>query len=58
MLREELKDSDIPHRTTIRTRIMEIWDEHLDQLQAEMKVCHPTFCHLFFLILIIGVSHH
>ena len=38
MLREELKDSDIPHRTTIRKRIMEIWDEHLDILQDQMKV--------------------
>jgi hypothetical protein len=38
MLREDLKDSDIPHRTTIRNRIMEIWDEHLDMLQDQMKV--------------------
>lgn len=38
MLREELKDSDIPHRTTIRNRILEVWDEHLDRLQKEMEV--------------------
>jgi len=38
MLREELKDSDIPHRTTIRKRIMEVWDEHLDMLQDQMMV--------------------
>ena len=38
MLREELKDSNIPHHTTIRKRIMEIWDEHLDILQDQMKV--------------------
>ncbi|KIM34692.1 hypothetical protein M413DRAFT_75729, partial [Hebeloma cylindrosporum] len=37
MLREDLKDSDIPHRTTIRKRIMEVWDEHLDTLQDQMK---------------------
>lgn len=38
MLREELKDEDIPHRTQVRTRILEIWDEHLDRLADEMKV--------------------
>jgi len=38
MLREDLKDADIPHRTTIRSRIMEVWDEHLDELEAEMSV--------------------
>ncbi|KAF7334741.1 HAT family dimerization domain-containing protein [Mycena sanguinolenta] len=36
MLRSELKDSDIPHRTKIRQRVMEIWDEHLDKLESEM----------------------
>ncbi|KAF7326526.1 HAT family dimerization domain-containing protein [Mycena venus] len=36
MLRAELKDSDIPHRTKIRKRIIEIWDEHLNTLQREM----------------------
>ncbi|KAF9553469.1 hypothetical protein CPC08DRAFT_727878 [Agrocybe pediades] len=29
-------DSDIPHCTTIHTRIMEVWDEHLDYLQDIM----------------------
>ena len=42
MLREELKDEDIPHRTTVRNRILEIWDEHLDQLANEMQVCLHT----------------
>jgi hypothetical protein len=43
MLREELKDEDIPHRTTVHNRILEIWDEHLDQLANEMQVClHAT----------------
>ncbi|KAJ6616803.1 hypothetical protein B0H10DRAFT_2190322 [Mycena sp. CBHHK59/15] len=36
MLRAELKDSDIPHRTKIRKWIMDIWDEHLNTLQREM----------------------
>ncbi|KAJ7155918.1 hypothetical protein C8R43DRAFT_884280, partial [Mycena crocata] len=36
MLRAELKDSDIPHRTTIRNRILQIWDEYLDRLEADI----------------------
>ncbi|KAK7006945.1 HAT family dimerization domain-containing protein, partial [Favolaschia claudopus] len=42
MLRAELKDSDIPHRTKIRQRVMEIWDAHLDNVQAEMAVSSPS----------------
>ena len=38
LLREELKYSDIPHRTTIQNRIEEIWDEHLAGLESEIKV--------------------
>ncbi|KAJ6582876.1 hypothetical protein DFH09DRAFT_277755 [Mycena vulgaris] len=38
MLRDELKDSDIPHRTTIGKRILEVWDEHLDRLEREMEL--------------------
>jgi len=38
MLWEELCDSDIPHCLTIHAWIIEVWDEHLDDLQKEMKV--------------------
>ncbi|KAJ7479793.1 hypothetical protein FB451DRAFT_994573, partial [Mycena latifolia] len=31
-----LQDSDIPHRTKIRKRIIEVWDEYPDTLQREM----------------------
>ena len=48
MLREDLKNSDIPHRTTIRKQIMEIWDEHLDMLQDQMKV--NSFWYLVFIM--------
>ncbi|KAJ7708536.1 hypothetical protein B0H14DRAFT_2415342, partial [Mycena olivaceomarginata] len=44
MLRAELKNSDIPHRTKIRKRVIEIWDEHLNTLQEEMAV--RAFCSL------------
>jgi len=38
LLRKELKDSDIPHRTTIRTRLTEVWNEHLSVLEDDMNV--------------------
>ncbi|KIK00294.1 hypothetical protein K443DRAFT_100729, partial [Laccaria amethystina LaAM-08-1] len=37
LLWEDLKDSEIPHQTTIRNRIKEIWDEHLASLESEIK---------------------
>ncbi|KAK0432827.1 uncharacterized protein EV420DRAFT_1695189 [Desarmillaria tabescens] len=39
MLREELTDDDIPRRTQIWKRVMEIWEDHLKQLSKEMQVC-------------------
>lgn len=45
MLRAELKDSDIPHHTTIRARVKEVVAEHLEQLEADMKVSqYLIFC--------------
>lgn len=38
MLREELKNSDIPGRSTMRARIMELLDQHLDQLEHDFHV--------------------
>ncbi|KAJ7836917.1 hypothetical protein B0H14DRAFT_3141636 [Mycena olivaceomarginata] len=38
MLRAELKDSDIPHRTKIRKRVIEIWDEHLILCRRRWRV--------------------
>ncbi|KIJ98154.1 hypothetical protein K443DRAFT_133552 [Laccaria amethystina LaAM-08-1] len=38
LLRQDLKDSDIPHRTTIRNHVKEIWDEHLKGLEEEIKI--------------------
>lgn len=42
MLQQELNDSDIPHRTTIRTRVEEVVEEHLAQLKADMQVSVST----------------
>ncbi|KAJ6537037.1 hypothetical protein B0H19DRAFT_1317438 [Mycena capillaripes] len=42
MLREDLRDSDIPHRSIIRNPIMELLDEHLDQIEADIAVCNPS----------------
>ena len=41
MLREELQNSDIPSHTTMRARIHELLDGHLDQLEEEMQVRLP-----------------
>ena len=52
LLQQDLKDSDIPHRTTIRNHVKEIWDEHLKGLEEEIKVCvtcsQLTLCSSFF----------
>ena len=39
MLRQDLKDSDIPSRTTITTRIKEKLSSHFQHLQEEISVC-------------------
>jgi hypothetical protein len=38
MLKADLKESDIPSRSTIRTRILEVFEEHLGVVAEEMKV--------------------
>jgi hypothetical protein len=38
LLRKELQESDIPSRTTIRTRIEQAYEEHMKQLEEEMAV--------------------
>jgi hypothetical protein len=38
MLRKELKESDIPGRTTIRKTIDEMQESHLENLEDELKV--------------------
>ncbi|KAL4262028.1 Zinc finger BED domain-containing [Pleurotus pulmonarius] len=36
MLRDGLRDSDIPHRTALRSRIVQLWEIHLDKIADEM----------------------
>jgi hypothetical protein len=38
LLRKELQESDIPGRSTIRTRIEQAYEEHMNQLEQEMAV--------------------
>ena len=38
MLRPDLKESDIPGRTTLYNQVLEILQEHLDLLEDDMKV--------------------
>jgi hypothetical protein len=39
LLRKELRESDIPSRTTIRKRIEDTYQTHLEELSKEMQVC-------------------
>ena len=41
MLRKELKDSDIPHHSTLRNRIAEVVEKHFELLEKEMSVSFP-----------------
>jgi hypothetical protein len=43
MLKSDLKDSDIPGRTTLHKRIDETLKQHLDSLAAELQVCYVYF---------------
>ncbi|KAJ3518939.1 hypothetical protein NMY22_g13434 [Coprinellus aureogranulatus] len=37
LLREQLKDSDIPGRTDIRDRVIKAWEEHIKTLQTDVE---------------------
>ena len=56
MLRDDLHDSDIPRRTHIRTRVAEIWDEHIAKLEHEMAVCSSLIIVLLILTFSVVVS--
>ena len=47
MLRSKLKESDILHHTAIKKCVEEVLEEHLDQLQKDIKVCS------YFLVMVI-----
>jgi hypothetical protein len=40
MLRPELRDQDIPHRTTIRKRVLEVLDEYIIELKSQLQVLY------------------
>ncbi|KAI0042415.1 hypothetical protein FA95DRAFT_1465474, partial [Auriscalpium vulgare] len=50
LLREQLKDSDIPHRTTLRNRIKELFEEHLVTLK-------DTIAAFMFIIDRLDIAH-
>jgi hypothetical protein len=56
MLKVDLKESDIPSQTTLSNRILGIFNEHLDVLEADMKV-RTFFLSLILKILIILRNH-
>ena len=42
LLRQELKESDIPGRTTIRKKIDQVYQDYLKQLEEEMTVSNQV----------------
>ena len=38
LLRAELRDEDIPRRSKVRDRVMELWEEHTEHLKKEIEV--------------------
>ena len=42
MLCKELKDSDIPHHSTLWNWIAEVVEEHFELLEKEMSVSFPS----------------
>lgn len=43
ILRESLRDSDIPHRTTLRNKIIETWRQYLIILRKDLEVSLNSF---------------
>jgi hypothetical protein len=41
LLRSDLKESMIPHRTKLRELIIQAWREYFQTLHAELVVCLP-----------------
>jgi hypothetical protein len=43
MLQPELRDQDIPHRTTIRKRVLEVLNEYTVELKLQLKVSFTPY---------------
>lgn len=43
LLRPELRDQDIPHRTMLREEIITTWQDTFKQLKKDMEVCTTNF---------------
>lgn len=43
LLREQLQDKDIPHRTKIRESIIKSWEAYFKVLKAELAVQYYTY---------------
>jgi len=54
MLNTELNDRDIPHRTKIRSEIMNLWGLHMCDLGKKMGVSYVLSSSFYLLIGIIG----
>jgi len=57
MLNNELNDRDIPHRTKIRSQIIELWNLHICNLGKEMRVSYNYVYYFIFLFIIYYRKH-
>ena len=46
LLRNNLKDSDIPHRTKTQELVLQAWRDYFVALKADLKVSHWSVCGL------------
>lgn len=47
LLKKDLQDTDIPHRTTITKQVLELNQEHTNHLSNQIQVC------LFTLLIVL-----
>lgn len=53
LLRNDLKETTIPHRTQLRELVIQAWREYFKLLRRDLSVCDPYFVRYGFLILLI-----
>lgn len=56
LLREDLEDSHIPHRNTVRKRILQQQNEQFELLSAEMRVSNLFNFFLVFANLFLRIT--
>ena len=56
LLRSDLKDSDIPHRTKLRELLLQAWKGYFQILRSDFAACFPPPSTVFLLIFLIQAA--